>query len=313
MGEGLPAWRVLAATVLVNLGLAGIVGAWASALWLRGAASPWAVRSRRRSWAALQAALAFTVVSDVLLLWLQVAYLAGAPLTDAAAMLPRMIEQTYAGRSWARGVLGLLLLLVAAGGPALRQGALRLAVAAIGITVFVYSRAAVSHAGDFGPASLQLLVECIHLWAISVWLGVVGIAAFAVLVDPVGMTALERADVARWVRALSAVATGALIVVAGTGLLNAWRGVGSAANLVGNAYGNTLLVKVGLVAVAVALGAFNRFRVMPRLVDALRAPLGLQARPHERFVRVLRIEAVVLFAALIAAAVLSASPSPSAT
>ena len=126
------------------------------------------------------------------------------------------------------------------------------------------------------------------------------------------MTATERADIAAWVQSLSTVATRALIVVTGTGLFNAWRGVGSPADLVGNPYGNTLLVKVGLVAVAVALGAFNRFRVMPRLAAALRAPLGHSARPQERFVQVLRIEAVVLFAALIAAAVLSSSPLPSA-
>lgn len=313
MGEGLPAWRVLAATVLVNLGLAGIVGAWASILWLRAAASPWAVHSRRRSWAALKAALALTAVSDVVLLWLQAAYMADVPLTDAVAMLPKMLDQTYVGHSWAGGVVGLLLVLGSTSGPAHRPGMVRSIVQAIGVSVFMYSRVAVSHAGDFGPASVQLLVECAHLWAISLWLGIVGIATFAILADPVGTSAEERADTVEWVEALSSVATGALVVVVGTGLFNAWRGTESLANLVGSPYGNTLFVKVGLVAVAVALGAFNRFRAMPLLIAALRAPPALPARPQERFVRILRIEAFILFAALIAAAFLSSSPLPSAT
>ena len=309
MDEDLSATRVLAATVLVNLGLAGVVGAWASALWLRAAASPWASDSRRRSWAVLRLALTFTALADGLLHWLQAAYMAEVPLTVALAMLPSMLLQTYVGRAWAGGIVGLLVVFAASFG----RGGVRLAGVAIGVSLFVYSRAAVSHAGDFGLASPQLLVECAHLWAISLWLGVVVIAGFSILTDRVGMTPVERADVARWVETLSAVATGALIVVVGTGLFNAWRGVGSVANLAGNAYGNTLLVKVGLVAIAVALGAFNRFRAMPRLLAALRAPLGDPAWSRQRFVHVLRIEAVVLLAVLIAAAVLSSSPSPMAT
>ena len=103
------------------------------------------------------------------------------------------------------------------------------------------------------------------------------------------------------------------MVIVGTGLFNAWRGVGSTANLVGSAYGNTLLVKVAVVAVAVVLGGLNRFQAMPRLLTALQSPHGSPARSQHRFVQVLRIEAVVLFAALVAAAVLSSSPLPPAT
>jgi putative copper resistance protein D len=102
-----------------------------------------------------------------------------------------------------------------------------------------------------------------------------------------------------------------MIVV--TGIFNAWRGVGSLADLLGSAYGNTLLLKVALVAVAVVLGGLNRFRIMPRLLAALQSPHGPVAPSQQRFVQVLRIEAVILFAALVAAAVLSSSPLPLAT
>jgi putative copper resistance protein D len=117
---------------------------------------------------------------------------------------------------------------------------------------------------------------------------------------------------ARWVQTLSSVATGALAVVIGSGLFNAWRGIASAANLIGSAYGTTLVVKVALVLIAFALGGFNRLQAMPRLLTALRAPADHSSLPR-RFVQVLRIEAVVLFAALMAAALLRSSPLPTAT
>lgn len=312
MVEDLSGTRVLAATVLVNLGLAGVIGAWASSLWLRAAASPWALLARRRSWRALGAALAFTAIADALLLWLQAADMAQVPMTTAWAMLPTVVLETYVGRAWLGGMSSLLVVLVASRLSDPDHAAARLAGIAIGISAFVYSRAAVSHAGDFGLASLQLLVESAHLWAISLWLGVVGIAVVAVLSRPTAGTALEWTDIGDWIRALSAAATGALLVIVGTGLFNTWRGVGSITNLVVSDYGRTLLVKVALVAIAVALGALNRFQAMPRLLAALRSTVQPIAQV-QRFVNVLRIEALVLLAALIAAAVLSSSPLPPAT
>ncbi len=312
MGEDLAPAGVLAVTVLVNLGLTGIVGAWASVLWLRRAESPWASDARQLSWTALRLALAVTAIADALLLWLQAAYMSNASLPDALAMLPSMLESSYVGHAWAGGAAGLSLILAAAGGKVTEQRATRLAVVFIGVSLFVYARSAVSHAGDFGLASLQLLVESLHLWAISLWLGAVGIA-LAVLSRPGSTSAIERSDVVAWVRALSSSATGALVVIAGTGAFNAWRSVGSVANLTGSAYGNTLLVKVALVIIAIALGGLNRFREMPRLLFALKSSQGSPAPSQQRFVRVLRIEAFVLFAALVAAAVLSSSPLPPAT
>jgi putative copper resistance protein D len=313
VGEGLAATRVLAATVLVNLGLAGIVGAWVSVLWLRRAESSWATEARCRSWRALRLSLAATAVADGLLLWLQAAYMGEVPLAAALEMLPSMLMTTYVGHAWAGGAVGLSVLVwgVAAGAP--ERLTSRLAGVAVGVSLFVYWRAAVSHAGDFGLASLQLLVASAHLWATSLWLGAVAVAAFVVLSKTSPATATERADVSGWIQALSAAATGALVVIVGTGLFNAWRAVGSASNLVGSVYGNTLLVKVALVGIAVVLGGLNRFRVMPSLLAALQSSNGSPAQSQHPFVWVLRIEAGVLFAALVAAAVLSSSPLPPAT
>ena len=59
-----------------------------------------------------------------------------------------------------------------------------------------------------------------------------------------------------------------MLVVAGSFL--AWRIAGSWGALLDTGYGALLLVKVLLVAVAVAIAAWNRFSVLPRLRDAAR-------------------------------------------
>jgi putative copper export protein len=68
---------------------------------------------------------------------------------------------------------------------------------------------------------------------------------------------------------------------------------------------DTLDVKLGLVAAAVALGSFSRIVVMPALLATTGSP-----SPWRRFTGVLRLEAVVLLAALVAAALLANGEPP---
>ena len=65
--------------------------------------------------------------------------------------------------------------------------------------------------------------------------------------------------------AFSRVATVTLGVVLATGVARGIVEVGSLGDLFDTTYGITLLVKVGLVAVLVALGALNHFRAVPAL------------------------------------------------
>ena len=55
----------------------------------------------------------------------------------------------------------------------------------------------------------------------------------------------------------SGIAAGVVALLGLTGVLLGWRILGSWAALVQTAYGITLLVKLGLVAVAVAIAAYN--------------------------------------------------------
>jgi len=124
----------------------------------------------------------------------------------------------------------------------------------------VWSPALVGHTRAYEPTMLLVVTDALHLTAGAVWLGgLVGL----VLVLP---SVVGRArDAALLVTRFSTVAAGLLAVVAVTGVLLGWRIVGSWERLLGETWGRLLLVKVALVLVVVAIAAFNRLRLVPRV------------------------------------------------
>jgi copper transport protein len=105
---------------------------------------------------------------------------------------------------------------------------------------------------------VNVAAQWVHMTGIGVWVG--GLAWL--LLGIRGMTNTDRAAA---VGAFSRVATVTLGVVLATGVARGIVEVGSLGNLFDTTYGITLLVKVGLVAVLVALGALNHFRAVPAL------------------------------------------------
>ncbi|MFE6869903.1 FixH family protein [Kitasatospora sp. NPDC057692] len=84
---------------------------------------------------------------------------------------------------------------------------------------------------------LALPLGMLHLVAMALWLG--GLAAMLVgLREGIGADVAER---------FSKIAFGAVLVLAGTGLYQSWRGLGSWGALTGTDYGRLLLVKTGCV------------------------------------------------------------------
>jgi len=145
------------------------------------------------------------------------------------------------------------------------------------------------------PSSLWLVniaVQWVHLTAIGVWVG----GLFWLLL---GLRGMERAERAAVVAAFTRVATVTLVIVLATGLARAFGEVGSIGALFDTGYGVTLLVKIGLVAGLVALGALNHFFWVP----AVRREGGEVAA--RRFGLNSRGELVVALAVLVATAVLS--------
>ncbi|WP_327269007.1 copper resistance protein CopC [Streptomyces sp. NBC_01218] len=106
------------------------------------------------------------------------------------------------------------------------------------------------HASTGLQPGIAMPVDMAHLLAVAAWLG--GLAAL--------LTALYRVPElpAGAVRRFSRVAFVCVVVLAGTGLYQSWRQVGSWSALTGTTYGRLLLVKVGLVAVLVGVAWISR-------------------------------------------------------
>ena len=103
--------------------------------------------------------------------------------------------------------------------------------------------------------------DVIHLVAAAVWLG--GIVALVLAFRAIS----DARPLAAMVRRFSDVALIAVVVVSATGVTMAWIILPSAGELTSTGYGLALLVKAALVVVVIALGAYNRYRLVPAVED----------------------------------------------
>ncbi|MDQ8705874.1 copper resistance protein CopC [Streptomyces sp. LHD-70] len=109
------------------------------------------------------------------------------------------------------------------------------------------------HASTGIQRAIAMPVDVVHLLAVAAWLG--GLTALLVALyrapadQPVGRGAVQR---------FSRIAFGSVLVLVATGLYQSWRQVGSWNALVSTAYGQLLLVKVGLVVLLVGVASISR-------------------------------------------------------
>ncbi|MDX3227055.1 copper resistance CopC/CopD family protein [Streptomyces sp. ME19-01-6] len=114
------------------------------------------------------------------------------------------------------------------------------------------------HASVGIQATVAMPVDVVHLLAVGVWLGGLGaLVATLRAGEPIGRAAVRR---------FSRLAFVSVVVLVLTGVYQSWRQVGSWDALTDTEYGRWLLIKVGLVAVLLAIASFSR-RWTGRLVD----------------------------------------------
>lgn len=306
-GIGLSALHA-ATTTIQNLAFAWLIGSVLLSLWIDRAPDP-KQRDLYRGLSRSMAVAAGTLIAaQVVLLWLEAAAMADVPLADAMPAIADVLRGTHFGAVWMFGFAGsAAVLALSALWPS--HGARKIQVAALAIVLaaFAYTRSLISHAAGHGDFGFTVILDWIHLLLVSAWVGEVLVATMLVLPRLNAAVDAER-SAAPFALALSRSATVVLGGVLVTGVVKAWQSVGSLDNLVGNAYGNALTIKLALVAVAIGLGGFNRFLVLPT-VDASAAHTSAPRRRNGlvRFLFVLRLETFVLVFVTIAAAVLSAS------
>jgi putative copper export protein len=157
----------------------------------------------------------------------------------------------------------------------------RLACLAGGLVILV-SFAIVGHPQASAPAVLLVPVQWVHVVAVSTWFGGVTFLGLELRRQRRDGSARGFAQV---VRRFSSVATVVIFLAGVTGLTMAYSQLKNLDALTTTAYGKALMVKVAVLAVPLALGGYNRQRLVPAIMRRdetsawrhLRLTLGLEA------------------------------------
>lgn len=175
--------------------------------------------------------------------------------------------------------------------------------------LLLISQAWLGHAAEGGAGlygSAMIIAYAIHTLAAGAWVG--GL-------PPLLFACVERffnpQDARKWTIDVlvrySSMAITAVILIVISGITNAgFRVVGSFDKLFDTPYGDTLFIKVGLVALMLVLAAFNRFVALPRLRAAPIRNMKLIDKLRTSVMMELALGAAVLFVA----AVLGITPPP---
>jgi copper transport protein len=162
------------------------------------------------------------------------------------------------------------------------------------------------HAAQTSPRGLTLLLDWVHLAAGSVWMGgLLGLLVIWRTAPKIQRVPVLSAVVSRF----SNVALASVISLAATGVGEAIIHMPAVNALWETGFGRALLVKAGLLVVALGLAAGNLLRTKPQLAAAgERADHGAPAA--SLLSRLISGEAIVIVGAVFAAAVLSSLPPP---
>ncbi|ATD61930.1 copper resistance protein CopD [Janthinobacterium svalbardensis] len=285
---------------LLNAGFAWLVGSWFARYWIG------ANGTRRDSFEpALRKldllASGLSAVGSATALLAATAVMGGVGLREACPMFWMMVSSTDYGHAGSIATLAMTILFcIRWMGSAGRSSDIAVALT---LTTFAVTRASMGHAGEEGFWTIALAAEAVHFSAIGLWTGAVLVSAWFALSE-MRIAAFEIGAADRYLDLMSQAAMVAVIGIVVTGTFSAWHRVGTSNHLFHTSYGMTLLVKVSLVLMAIALGGYNKFFGLP---FASRSHAGV------RLVRVaLRIESILLLGALFAAAILTSQQPPAA-
>jgi copper transport protein len=175
-------------------------------------------------------------------------------------------------------------------------------VAALGAVALAFSAALSGHAASTPErTSFAILADAIHVVGAGGWLGsllfvmLVGVPAALRLEGNEKSTALSRL-----VNAFSPAALVFAGATALTGVVAAWIHIGSIQALFDTGYGRTLMLKLGVLSIVAATGAYNWLRVKP-VLDRPGGP--------GRLTRTATVELAVAVLVLGVTAVLVATPT----
>ncbi len=272
--------------------------------------------------------LALTSLGDLILRTLM---MSGGGIADLGPALPVVLRRTHYGAVWiARiGAVGLIGAACLLGRRDAAETSWSVRAFTLGAIIVALTTSLSGHAADWGDVTLPVLIDWLHLLAISIWIG--GLFTFGfVLPNSVASPSKEgRAqDLASIAARFSRMAACCTAVFLATGLYNAWLQVASLSPLVTTSYGWTLLAKLSLVGLVLMTAAVNRyyflallehpsgthdrllFRTIHRLASTLRKGRGRgeDEKIRNQFFRSIRLEWIMVVLALACSALLTQLP-----
>lgn len=171
-----------------------------------------------------------------------------------------------AGTAFGRGLSGVTRPAAGVSQPVARSGRVTLAVLTLGSAYLAITPALAGHAGVESPVWVFFPSDVLHVLAASVWVG--GIACL-LLVLPGATRQLQGSErsslLLSTLTRFSPLALGSVVVIAVTGVVQAYIEVRSFHGLLHSTYGALIIAKVALLAVLIGLGWVNRGRVIPML------------------------------------------------
>lgn len=151
---------------------------------------------------------------------------------------------------------------------------------------------------------LAVLADGLHVLGAAGWLGTLAVMLIVSITAALGPLEDHGALAAELVTAYSPVALGCAALAGLTGVVSTWIHTSQLTDLYGTPYGRVLLLKLAILSMVVATGAYNWRRVLPSLGDRIGAV---------RVVRSASTEVMVAVLVLFVTAVLVALPTPLAT
>ena len=220
----------------------------------------------------------------------------------SASFLGAMLANTVWGWGW---ILQFLASIVAIGAfyMAIRGRSAGWALAAVACVALAVTPALSGHAASAPRLTgLAITADTLHVIGAAGWLG--SLLLLLAVGIPVAMQRTEGqrgATVARLVNAFSPTALGFAGLAVLTGVFSGWLHIGLSSALWESDYGRTLLIKLAILSVVIATGAYNWLKVKPALGDDLGA---------QRIRRSATVEVAVGVLVLVVTAVLVATPPP---
>jgi copper resistance protein D len=258
-------------------------------------------------------AIIVLLITSVAILIMRTAVMADVPPLQTSPFIIKVITHSDFGVIWITRMLTLCALAVLLFLMRHRATPLHFLLIAACALVIAFLISSTTHAAGDGLITFANAVNWLHITFGCLWGGTV--VAYAVIVLPQLLRGAEpQAPVAQTAMRLSTLAGIALLIVVITGVLNAWRQIPMLSDLWTSKYGLVLSGKVAVVGIMAAIGAFNRFYIVPVVVSWASATASAShtqdSNPPRRFLGILRIDSVIFGIIIICAAILSMQEPP---